>query len=152
MKRKLNPYDYQQFNKLKEQLEREFPHIKEIGFYLKDFRDSSMATTALAASATFEFHGPDICWRIYRRSDTPEENIWDVDQVNYINRRVVEFPSKKDIVGHHISYSIEEDIMNRNRMLFEVVEDENGNFFLNKNSQNLVNTFINFEKPPSRDR
>ncbi len=105
----------------------------------------------MGVSATFESHGPNLVWRIYRRSDTPEQNVWDVDEMHHVNQQIMHQPSKRDIKDHHISHSIEEDIMRRNQMLFEVTQDINGDFVLNKGEDGMVKCFINFESNPNRE-
>jgi|GEM_PF-5300167 len=149
MRPRLNKFHYVQLDAIKKDIERRFPNLI-VGFYLKDFHKSSMAVNADTASSIFESHGEDLVWRLYRKSDTPDKNIWDVDQVNSINKPIKHVLSKSEIPAHHIDHTIEEDIMKRNQMLFEVVEDEDGNFRLNTNEKGLVECYINFEEDPDR--
>lgn len=150
MKPKFNPYKYKQLDALKRHIEKQYPSLL-VGFFIKDFPSSSMATTPLAVSATFEVYDDGLARRVYRKSDTPDSNVWDVDQINAINKQVKLVPKKSETLGHHISHTIEKDIMKRNHMLFEVVENEHGDFILNTDDNGLVKCFINFEEPPNRE-
>jgi hypothetical protein len=96
----------------------------------------------MGVSATCEFTSTEAALRFYRKSDTPEVNKWDVDQKNAVNKAVLYKPErKKEIPSHHINHDIEEDIMKRNAMTFEVmVNNENG----------FNSSYINFETPPDR--
>ena len=150
MKPKLNPHNFKQLDELKKKIDSLYPG-RLAGFYLKDYTSSSMALTPMAISATFESDGPSLVWRIYRKSDTPEKNAWDVDQINSVNKEVMYIPKKSEITDHHINHSIEQDIMRRNEMLFEVVQDKEGNFVINTNDNGLAPCIINFEEVPTRD-
>lgn len=150
MKPRLNKHNHEQLNALKTLLEQKYPNLL-VGFYLKNFNTSSMGIGVMGVSATFESQGQNLVWRIYRKSDTPQQNQWDVDEMHHVNKPVMYQPSKKDIPNHHINHSIEEDIMRRNQILCEVIQDEAGNFVLNRQADGMVHCFINFESVPNRE-
>ncbi len=149
MKPKQNPYNFQSIEKLREFLTSKYPNI-EIAVYVRDFSNSPLATTAMGVSATCEFTSTEAALRFYRESDTPEVNKWDIDQKNAVNKPILYKPGKKEIPGHHINHNIEEDIMKRNAMTFEVTMNSNGEFILNLDEKGFNSTFINFETPPDR--
>ena len=149
MKKAYNKLKFQSLDDLKN-LQKSYPNLS-IAFYLQKFLSFSISNSADISYHVFEVHGEELVWRTYRKSDTPEANDWDVDQINSINKQVKFIPNKKDISDHHISGKPEENIMKRNNMTFEVVEDKNGNFLLNRKPNSLIKAFINFEEPPIRE-
>ena len=150
MGRKYNrTYHYEQLELLKNRILKKYPWLIG-GFFIRDFDETTMKLhNKVIEAVSFEIHGEEVVCRTYRKSDTPEENMYDVDQYNYVNRPVITMPSKRSIVGHHINHTPEEDFMKRNQMLFELTE-VNGELMIKQDENGFTRTFINFADKPNR--
>lgn len=120
-------------------------------FYVADpdplnISDSS-AFTNNVVSASVEIRDQQTDVRIYRKAD---EGIhaYDVDEIRAVNAPVVIYPSKPEIENHHLSGTIEEDLMRRNNLSVEVVPDGKGGMKVNVQPDGTVKAFINFERSP----
>lgn len=150
MKTKKNKLSYESIEDSKNKLEEAFPHtnIKK-PFYISDFKNakplpSSMRRVAL--SAVFELDNEQLNMRVYRSSGKSDP-LYDVDEIRAVNKEVVNQPSKREIENHHINHNIQEDIMRRNQLTVEFVEDGKGGFKPNTQADGTVKAFINFEDP-----
>lgn len=151
MKKSYNKLKFKSLDDLRNYLQKSYPSLS-VAFYLHNFPNSSIKTSNIEDISyhVFEVDGDELIWKTYRKSDTPVTNDWDVDQINSVNKQVRFTPDKKDIPDHHINGKPEDNIMKRNHMTFEVIEDQNGNFLLNRKADGLIRTFINIEEPPAR--
>ncbi len=146
--KKLNKFNFKAFEDTKNTIEQSFPKNLRKGFYIKDFSESSIVNNpklrTLAVSGVAEIREDNVNFRIYRRADSGT-HLYDVDEIGRINKRLKEVKHPIDIRNHHLNKRISEDIMERNNLTFEAIEDSNGNIKLNTDSKGMVKTFINFE-------
>jgi hypothetical protein len=84
--------------------------------------------------------------RIYRSSGKSDP-LYDVDEIRAVNKEIINQPSKSEIEDHHINHNIQEDIMRRNQLTVEFIEDGKGGFKPNTQADGTVKAFINFEDP-----
>lgn len=155
MKQKINKYNFLEFEKIKELIKKSFPQKMDIGFYLKDFRDSSIVDNAklrtIAVSGVVEIREDKANLRIYRNADSGE-HLYDVNEIGSVNKNLKEVKKPQETRDHHLNKSIPEDIMSANNLTLEVVENKDGTLSLNRDEKGMVPAFINFPDPIERLR
>ena len=150
---KLNKYNFPEFEKIRKLIKKFFPQKMSLGFYIKDFKDSSIVNNPklkeIAVSGVVEIRGDMENLRIYRYADSGEHK-YDVDEIGGINKALKEVKKPQEIRNHHLNKSIPEDIVSANNLTLEVVENKDGTFRLNTDNRGVVRAFINFPDPEEK--
>lgn len=148
--KKINKYNFSEIEKIKNLIRESFPQQMNVGFYIKDFRDSSIADNpklrATVASGAVLIRGDDASLRIYRHADSGN-HLFDVDETEGVNKILKRVKDPQEISNHHLNSSIPEDIMSLNNLTIEVIEDEDGTLRINTDEGGMVKALINFKDP-----
>lgn len=150
MKKKKNKLAYKSIEDSKNNLKKAFPNtnIKK-AFYISDFKNAEplpISMRSVGLSAVFELQDEELNMRIYRSSGKSDP-LYDVDEIRAVNKKIINQPAKSEIENHHINHNIQEDIMERNQLTVEFIEDGKGGFKPNTQVDGTVKAFINFEDP-----
>jgi len=150
MKKKKNKLAYKSIEDSKNNLKKTFPHtnIKK-AFYISDFKNAKLlpgGMRSVGLSAVFELYGEELNMRVYRSSGKSDP-LYDVDEIRAVNKEVINQPSKSEIENHHINHNIQEDMMKRNQLTVEFIEDGKGGFKPNTQPDGMVKAYINFPDP-----
>lgn len=150
MKKKPNNYNYLELNKMKEVIEKAFPQKMNVGFYIKDFKTSSFANNqklqVTVASGSVQIRNDSANLRIYRKADKGE-HLFDVDEIDAVNKNIKIIKSPEDIKNHHLNKSIPEDIMSTNNLTLEVIENEDGTLSFSRDENGMIKALVNFPDP-----
>ncbi|OGZ13841.1 MAG: hypothetical protein A2942_02795 [Candidatus Lloydbacteria bacterium RIFCSPLOWO2_01_FULL_50_20] len=150
MKPRKNKLNHRAFKTAKEALSKAFPQggIKK-AFYIADFKNTKSLPSSMRSvgiSAVFEDADGGLNMRIYRPSGKTDP-IYDVDETRKVDGEVAHQPAKKEIENHHINHEVPDDIMARNNLTVEFVDDGKGGLRPNTQADGTVKAFINFEDP-----
>lgn len=149
MKRKQNKLNHKIFERARNTLISAFPKGIKLAFYVANFKNIEELPVGMRGAGTSgvcELEGENLNMRIYRESGKTNPR-YDVDEIRSINREITLLPSKKEIENHHINEEIRDDIMARNQLTAEFVNNGKGELKLNVQPDGTVRTFINFENP-----
>lgn len=147
--RKRNKFNHKAFDIGLKRLETAVPQGIKKAFYIADIKQSQNlpdSLKAIAVSAVCEYTNGNLDLRVYRHSG--EENpLYDVDEYRGVNRTSIDLPDKGEIENHHLNEKIADDIMHRNELTQEFVDDGEGGFKPNVGPDGMVKALINFEDP-----
>jgi len=148
--KKINNYKFSEFHKIKEQIEQSFPQKMKVGFYLKNFKTSSVSSNPklnkVIAGSVVEIRGDLANLRIYRTADSGN-HLYDVDEKEGVNKSSLKVKKPQEIRDHHLNKNIPDDMMSANNLMLEVIENADGTLSLNANEHGMVNAFVNFPDP-----
>lgn len=138
------------FERARLSLERICPYSIPKGFYIKDITKAKVLSKnmiAVAVSGVCEVVGDKLNLRTYRRPTDGALVQYKVDELRGVNKAAIDLPGHEEIEGHYMTQDVPDDMMARNQMTYEFVDDGNGNLVPNTQPDGTVQAYVHFPDP-----
>jgi hypothetical protein len=145
--KKFNP---QIFENARVSLELQFPGIQKKAFYIAEAKETAALPAKMREQidgAVGEIAGDSLRLRTYRLPREASTVRYKIDEIEDVNKILIDYTHHDEIENHYISQDIPDDMMDRNQMTLEYVSDDQGNLRPNVQSDGTIKTYINFPDP-----